>query len=355
MPLTLYKRETGNWRLRGTVRGSYINETTGTSDKKAAEAIRVNREKSLLDESVHGKKAVVTFEQAAVSYLDAGGSTRYVKGLAHRFKGRRISGISQDDLDSAAKKICPDAKPQTLNRHIYTPFIAIWNHAAAKGWCDKRDWIRPRTKEVRQRRFATLTELTKMEEAAASHLKPMILFLALTGVRIGEALALQWEDVDLIQQWAVLRDTKRGVPRGVPLHPMAVFALCTGTISANKGPVFRTHKGLPYAEKEVIGGGQVKRAWATMLKNAGVTGLTPHSLRHTFATYATAVGMSDHDKKLIMGHSTSEMSERYTHIPQPALIAAVSLLPYGTSAESVRNVSPAWIIPLIGKDEKDAR
>jgi hypothetical protein len=79
MPLELKRRKgSKHWYIRGTVRGQPIFETTGTHDKKAAEAIRIKREARLLDDSIHGKKASVTFAEAAVSYLTSGGSRRYL-------------------------------------------------------------------------------------------------------------------------------------------------------------------------------------------------------------------------------------------------------------------------------------
>ena len=64
MPLTLFPPRSGNDALlpiRGTVRGIYINETTGTADKALADAIRIKREAALLEESVLGSAPVVDF------------------------------------------------------------------------------------------------------------------------------------------------------------------------------------------------------------------------------------------------------------------------------------------------------
>ena len=44
------------------------------------EAIRIKREARLLNDSIHGTKASVTFAEAAVSYLTSGGSRRYLGG-----------------------------------------------------------------------------------------------------------------------------------------------------------------------------------------------------------------------------------------------------------------------------------
>ena len=53
---------------------------------------------------------------------------------------------------------------------------------------------------------------------SAPHVRPLFLFLMLTGCRVSEAINLKWRDVDLEARWLVLRDTKNGTDRGVPIH-----------------------------------------------------------------------------------------------------------------------------------------
>jgi integrase len=53
----------------------------------------------------------------------------------------------------------------------------------------------------------------------------------LTGCRVSEAINLKWRDVDLQAHWLVLRDTKNGTDRGVPIHRQLVEVL-TGLPSA---------------------------------------------------------------------------------------------------------------------------
>src|SRR5262245_1879572 len=122
MPLKLTKRSDSNcWYLRGTVRGIAVYETTGTSDRAAAEAIRVTRQKRLLDESVHGKRATVTFLDAALSYLESRGSPgakTYLgsrddhegrwTGLIGHFRETKLLAIGQSELDAAARKLLPN-------------------------------------------------------------------------------------------------------------------------------------------------------------------------------------------------------------------------------------------------------
>src|SRR5262249_22772989 len=156
----------------------------------------------------------------------------------------------------------------------------------------------------------------------------------LTGARLSEALKLQWPDVNLQQRWLVFRGTKRnkkprtrramrrdddrgGEDRGVPIHPQLQMALANLPADHSEGPVFKTRFGRAYAEKRRPGGGQIKRAWAGVCGRAGVTNLTPHDLRHTCSTWLLMAGVDEQVRDEIIGHASSKMGRRYSHVPRP--------------------------------------
>lgn len=337
MSLKLVRRAgSGNWYLRGSVRGVPVFESTGTDSKKAAEEIRTRREAEVLDASIHGKRAVGTFMQAAVIYLEAGGSPRFVgsydeaagkwDGLIGHFGTTKLSNIGQIELDAAARVLYPKASPETRNRQVYTPFIAIWKKAETRGLCEVRRWERPRMNAKPRDRWATQEEVAAMVAAASPHMAPLVVFLAYTGARMSEALNLDWSDVSEARQWIVFRETKRkDEDRGVPLHPCVLDAL--KAIKGREGRVFLTPKGLPYHDTQKLAGGQVKTAWAGMCRRAEVAGLTPHSMRHTFSTWLTAAGVTERIRDELMGHASTDTGRRYAHVPRQELIAAVQQLP----------------------------
>jgi hypothetical protein len=94
MPLRLVRRsKTPYWVVRGTVRGIRIEESAGTDNKKIAEEIRAKREAEILAEAVYGRRATATFAQAALSYLQQGGSRRYLNEI-FRISGPQRSPVS---------------------------------------------------------------------------------------------------------------------------------------------------------------------------------------------------------------------------------------------------------------------
>jgi len=152
MPLKIIRRpKSPNWILRGTVRGIRIEESTGTDDKKTAEEIRAKREAELLVESIYGRRATATFAQAALSYLEQGGSKRYLNEIISYFGTTSVAQIDQNAIDRGARKLYPDASDSTRVRQFYVPVSAVLTHAAKRGWCPKLIIERPKTPQGRNR------------------------------------------------------------------------------------------------------------------------------------------------------------------------------------------------------------
>lgn len=350
MPLTLKRRHgSPNWYLRGTVRGLLVDESTGTGDRKAAEEVRATREAELLKRSIHGDSATRTFAEAALSYMEAGGEAAHLAPILKKIGTKPLAAIGQAEVDALAKKLKPTAAPSTLNRHIYTPIAAVLHHAARKRWCDKPVLARPKEPKGRIR-WVTHEEAERLIEVAAPHLRPLVVLLFSTGARISEALYLDWRNVDLERAHVEFIDTKNGEARGVPLHPRAVAAL--STLPHREGAVFRrslpsttaggktTPLGDPYEVREG-GGGQIKTAWAGMLKRAGISDFTPHDCRHTWATWHYRANRDLTALMELGGWKSAAMVMRYAHVNTSHLAGSISEI-WGNSGErgSARPVKP---------------
>src|SRR5580693_5176572 len=133
MPLRLVRRsKTPYWVVRGTVRGIRIEESAGTDNKKIAEEIRAKREAEILAEAVYGRRATATFAQAALSYLQQGGSRRYLNEIISYFGTTALARIDQDAFDRGARKLYPHGSDSTRVRQFYVPVSAVLTHAAKR-------------------------------------------------------------------------------------------------------------------------------------------------------------------------------------------------------------------------------
>lgn len=314
MPLKLIRRHgSENWYVRGSVRGVTVDESTKVSDKTQAEAIRAKREWEIVNRTISGRRASSTFLEAAVQYMEQGGDRRFIQPILRHFGSRPLSEIGQIEVEECAKRLYPGRAKSTINRQVFTPISAIKNWAAARGLCDVPVFARPEQPRGRVRWIST-DDAERLIGACAPHLAPLVTFLFYTGARVGEALALQWRDVDLSRSHAVFEDTKNGDRRGVPLHPKAFAALAN--LKHRDGAVFRTdrrHGQQAYKPKD-DGGGQIKTAFRAACKRAGLEDFRPHDCRHTWATWHYAANRDLAALMALGGWKTVQMVLRYAHV-----------------------------------------
>jgi integrase len=318
------------WIIRGTVRGIRIEESTGTSDKRVAEEIRAKREAELIAQSVYGRRAVATFAEAALSYLEQGGSRRFLTPIIQHFGTMPLAQIDQDALDRAAVRLYPKVSGSTRNRHFYTPASAVLHHGAKRGWCGKPIIQRPKEK-VRPPRWINIEEADRLIAACSGHLRPLVIFLLYTGARTGEALWLDWSDVDLGRGHVTFPKTKNGDARGVPLHERVVRAL--SRLGHRKSEVFRRPDGAPYErpkrEEDHSAGSRISTAFAGACRRAAIENFTPHGCRHTWATWHYQVNRDLGALQRLGGWKSARMVLRYAHTNVGELHHTIAALPGG--------------------------
>jgi integrase len=311
----IQRRKGGNWHIHGTVRGVPVREATGTADRKAAEEIRIKRENDILQRSIHGAHATATFEEAALSYLELGGSEAFLLPIIDRIAKIPLAKIDQDFIDKLALAMFPNNKPSSRTRSVYTPISAVLHHAAKRKLCPSPSISRPAPSPGRVR-WLQPAEAERLIDACSPHLRPLVVFLFATGARLSEALYLDWRDVDLVRGHAQFIETKNGEARGVPLHARVIAEL-RKLDPQESGAVFLTNEGKPYAKPREWngggGGGQIKTAFDGACRRAGIEDFTPHCCRHTWATWHY---QANHDLQLLMrvgGWKTLAMVLRYAH------------------------------------------
>jgi integrase len=119
-----------------------------------------------------------------------------------------------------AKDLYPNVGNASLNRLAIVPTLAVINHAARSKLCAKLT-VERYQEDAKIKDPATLEWVTRFRSAAKPHLGAMVLFMYLTGARPGEAIALQWDDVDLKRGTALIKEIQgqqgaRGASAGRP-------------------------------------------------------------------------------------------------------------------------------------------
>lgn len=251
MPLKLVAPRQGkspNWSIRGTYLKVHVDRSTGTDRKAVARQTLRNIERSIERGEYPARKPAPdapTFLSAAVAYMKAGRQRRYVARLIERFGETPLSDIDQSAIDAAALALFPNPStaPSTRNSGVYTPMSAILHHAGIKIVVKRpkgakgrvvTDFLSPNDA------FALIAEAESFDPELALLLK----FLLYTGVRLGEALALRWADVQVDINTARIRQTKNGDPRQLLLRQDLTAALDAHRPPGEAyGRVFRFHQG----------------------------------------------------------------------------------------------------------------
>lgn len=278
--LKLYLR-TKTWWVSGTIDGERVRESTGHTDKERARQWAAKRGWELEQESVFGAESVFTFGAALNLYIEGGGEQRFLMPLLDEWGSRLTKDVRPGDVVDLANKLFPNASAATKNRQVITPVTAVFRHAAKRGKCAPLVIERFETKRIVKRKTATWEWMKAFTAVAKPKLVALALFLASTAARIGDALNLQWSDVDLKSSTALLRDTKNGEDRLVSLLPIVREALRALPRRVGQKRVFEF-----YDRSDVI------RQIRTACKAAGIPYIPTHGIgRRLFATTMNADGV----------------------------------------------------------------
>lgn len=145
-------------------------------------------------------------------------------------------------------------------------------------------------------------------EGMSDFIRPLFHMLFHTGMRLGEALALEWADIEFDHQRIVIRHSKSGEGRKVPLRDVLADELIRWRPLA-----FGSQFVFPARYDASKPMQSIRKGWLRLCDAAGVTNLRPHDLRHNFTSVLQAQGVSDSIIMSITGHKTHVMLHRYSH------------------------------------------
>jgi integrase len=175
--------------------------------------------------------------------------------------------------------------------------------------------------------------LNELAECSPKAVKAIWL-LALTGCRRGEIERLKWSEIDLHGKCLRLADSKEGASVR-PLGSAALELLQQLTPSEDVEFVFPGSKrNAPY-----VG---LPKVWTRIAKRAGLAQVTPHTLRHSFASVANDLGFTEPTIAAVIGHASGSVTGRYVHHLDAALVAAADRV--SRSIDKMMNGEAADII-----------
>jgi integrase len=324
--VALFKRG-GVWWTYVWVRGVRHAKSTGTGNRKLAERIdnQYKEELNLRLFRMPEMNLDMPFEELFVRFLANTGSKPYHIGRAKLllpfFGGIAIGRITKNlageyRLARHTQKQVSDA---TINRDLgCLRHFLYW--AVDEGILPSNPLARPPlVRERRKRRpVMSMEEEALLLSSASIHLHRIIIAALDTGMRRGEILNQQWQDVDFGRRLLFVSHSKtaEGEAREIPFTDRMFNLLWK--LRENEGPIF-TFQGNPIHA--------VKTAWKATLRRAGIRHYRFHDLRHTFNTRLLEAGVMQEVRKALMGHSSGEdVHSMYTHVELPLKRDAIQKL-----------------------------
>jgi len=333
MPLrVVIRKDTGALTIDGRVNGKRYQRRAQSQTIALAREEAAAWEAEILRTAWYGERSGVhTFGEAVIKYLEAKLRTDVTRAMLERLinaigPSTPLKDIDQDTISRLRGGIFASASEATILRHAITPLRAVLRYVS-KGkmkWCDPPDFETPRIIEGRTLFFLP-AQAELLIAALSPHVVPLIVLLFCTGMRLSEAVYLNWSDVDLVGGRVIVwaDRTKSGKRRNVMLPTRGICALAN--LPHRDGRVFRWAQqsrkdgpptgGGDYADRGGRYGGQIKTAWRGAIRRAGLDPeLSPHSCRHSWASWHYAVHKDLLRLQVEGGWSSVKLVERYAHL-----------------------------------------
>ncbi len=162
----------------------------------------------------------------------------------------------------------------------------------------------PKIKQQKRRAFEYL-EQNKILSQDSKYAQAFF-FLCVTGLRVGEFLALTENDFYYEDNFFKV---DKAITEGILGEPKS---------ETSKRIVYFNDTLFDYFDKSLLGTftyNSLKLGFSRLLKSLGIKGVSLHSTRHTFATICHSLGLNDKILQTILGHSTMAMTQDvYTHL-----------------------------------------
>jgi integrase len=332
----MFKRGKKYW-AKVRIRGRVVQKSLDTPNKKIAQANEAklhveiaegkyfgklpgeNKKLSELKEKVVTehcvklcKGAASTYDKAFRFFIDVVGDLRLTEVSV-----RHITGYKQ-------KRLAMGVRPATLNRELASIGKAF--NIARNEW----EWIRenpfsrvPKERENNIRyRWLREEEEEGLLTACPEWLRDVVIFAIYTGMRQGEIINLEWENVDLNRRCVVLLKTKTKYPRTTPLCSRAYEILSRRKQLRNP----QMNNVFLNANAWRIEQAKLGKLFRAALRLAKLEDFRFHDLRHTFGTRLAQKGADIFHISKLMGHRNISTTMRYLHHSEGSLANVVNML-----------------------------
>ena len=247
--------------------------------------------------------------------------SRYNNHIAERFSEKRMNEVSAFDLERFKSELLTEGLAPATVKHCLVIIRQVYNKAMAwglyKGGNPVKGVKMPIVQNQRQRFLRHEEATTLLKELSAmqtSTLHDMALLSLHSGLRAGEIFNLKGYDLDFQNNLIRITDPKNKTTRYADMTMTIKDMFENRKPEAPEGLVFPDRNG-----KKIV---NISKSFREVIKklgfNEGITdrrqAVTFHSLRHTFASWLALQGESLITIRDMLGHRTTAMTERYSHL-----------------------------------------
>lgn|SRR5574340_804440 len=310
------------WCMRFMYQGRQVRRSTGTTDRRLAEAIMGKVRAQLVEgrffETLEEKTR--TFDELMDRYLAEHAAKKsdprhyrgYVNSLKTFFGGLTLAEITPKLIvDYKNRRYAAGLKPASINRELATLKKAFNLAVKEWEWCRENPVARvSMERENNQRdRWLSHEEEAQLLAGCAPWLHDLVTVALHTGMRMGEILALTWSTVDFNRRTVTVLRSKNGERRTIPVNDTALSVL------RRKSRIRSLTTDLVFYSKAftVIEPGHLRRSFRLAMKKAKIEDFHFHDLRHTFATRLVQAGVDLYKVQRLLGHKSPTMTQRYAH------------------------------------------
>jgi len=289
---------------------------------------------------IAGKSQVGWYEKVAVLSLKHSTYRSYRVIIDHNlipaFGSKPINEITSRMISDLVSHKVKDGLRSSTARNVKNCLSAILRHAVNPDGLissnPARDVPIPKPEDERQSKEQdpfTWEDRTKIEETFKKEYPgyyPLILCGFRTGLRIGEIIGLQWQDIDFFQKLILVQ---RNITRGKITTPKSRSSRRKVRMTSQLTEALKQHKTY-MAERTLKQGWKsmpewiftnedgtplnygnfIHRVWNRAMNRSELRRRTPHDMRHTYATLRLSKGDSLAEVSKEMGHSTAEITYR---------------------------------------------
>lgn len=296
------------------------------------------------------------------------------KRLERFFGNAPYASVDQDEMQRFANWLSTpearqDQKPKGLSpKTIHNTFVPIkeFTKYFSKKWklenpCE--DIITPQCIDTEMRVMSEKEMDIFIREIYCERLGPAMYLSLFTGLRMGEMLALTWDDLDMKNHRVRVNKNIVRVKSHLPYGPKTVLIVQdmpktkksrrTVRVPSEVFQILMMHKRRLVMERYYnpdnlmfptkFGTHTDPRTYqkriAVIVNRCGEQGIHPHTLRHTFATRLAEQGVPLHILQRILGHASVTTTEKYSHALDEQKDSAVDVLD-GRISQAYQSVSP---------------